>query len=68
MICSMTENISNQKSNNVIEIKSIRNARNRTRRTHRQATLIRLEKPIIKERDTIKKKLSGKETGPCQIM
>ena len=50
LIHPMTSNIENQKSNDVMERKSIGNARNRSRQTHRRATLIRLTKFIIKSR------------------
>ena len=48
--------------------KSIGNTKNRTRQNHCRDNLIFPTKAIIKARDSIKEKLSEKETGPYQIM
>ena len=56
MILPMTANTANQISNDAIKDKITGNARNRTRQTHRRATLICLAKVIIKARDAISRR------------
>ena len=56
----MTANTENPKARDAIKIKSVRNASNKTRHTHCQATLIRLTKVIIRARDAIRRTATGK--------
>ena len=61
----MKENI---KTKDATKREIIGSAQNKTRQTHLGATLICPTKCIIKAIDATKKKLSGKETVPYQIM
>ena len=64
MINPTTENILNLKAKDVVKIKSIGSAQNRTRQNHRRATFIFPTKVIIKERYAIKIRTIRKKTGP----
>ena len=59
LIPTMTENTANLKSRDAIKRKSTRNTQNRTRQTHRRATLIRPTKVIIKSRYSIRRRAIG---------
>ena len=58
----MTENTPNQKANDAIKGKSIRNVRNKTCQTHCWDNLICPAKLIIKTRDVIKRRAIGNGT------
>ena len=62
MIFPMTANTENLKANDTIKRKSIVNARNRTCQNHRQENLIFPTKVIVKARDEIKIRATGKGT------
>ena len=62
MILPMTANIENLRERDAIKIKSVGNAQNRTRETHRRATLIRPTKATIDVRYAIKIRATGKRT------
>ena len=62
LIRPMTANTENIRARDAIKRKSFRNARNRTRHNHCQATLIRLTKVTIDVRDPIKRRPIEKRT------